>query len=264
MMNTVPAANILAMAVSLVLSVGLPVALFIVLKVKTKAKVTDLLLGAVTFVLFAMVLEQLLHTVMYGVFGEKLTGNRWLYAIYGGIAAAVFEECGRLVTMKFFLKKRLNRETALMYGVGHGGIEALLIGGLACISNLATVALINGGGLEATLAGLDETAQASFMTTVSQLCTLPPYMFLMVGMERVTAVVLQIALSYLVYLAVRYHRWGFFAAAMGIHFAVDAVTVILSSCLPIPALEAILMAAVAVIAFLSARLYREEAAEAQI
>ena len=60
MMNTVPAANILAMAVSLVLSVGLPVALFIVLKVKTKAKVTDLLLGAVTFVLFAMVLEQLL------------------------------------------------------------------------------------------------------------------------------------------------------------------------------------------------------------
>ena len=251
MMNTVPAANILAMAVSLVLSVGLPVALFIVLKVKTKAKVTDLLLGAVTFVLFAMVLEQLLHTVMYGVFGEKLTGSRWLYAIYGGIAAAVFEECGRLVTMKFFLKKRLNRETALM------------IGGLACISNLATAALINGGGLEATLAGLDETAQASFMTTVSQLCTLPPYMFLMVGMERVTAVVLQIALSYLVYLAVRYHRWGFFAAAMGIHFAVDAVTVILSSCLPIPALEAILMAAVAVIAFLSARLYREEAAEAQ-
>ncbi|MDD5864149.1 MAG: YhfC family glutamic-type intramembrane protease [Firmicutes bacterium] len=262
-MNTVSTASILGMAVSLILCIGLPVALYIVLKVKTKAKFNDMLLGAVSFILFALVLEQILHSVILGTFGEKLTGNLWLYALYGGAAAAVFEECGRLITMKVFFKKHLEKENALMYGVGHGGIEAVLVGGYTCIANLATVAIINGGTLEAALAGLDEAARASSLATISQLWTLPSYIFFMTGIERVIAVVLQIALSYLVYRAVRYHRWGFFAAAMGIHFAVDAATKAASSFLPIPALEAILAVVVALIAFATVRLYRNEAAQAK-
>ena len=262
-MNTVSTASILGMAVSLILSVGLPIALYIVLKVKTKAKFTDMLLGAVTFILFALFLEQILHIIMRSIFGEKLTGNLWLYALYGGAAAAVFEECGRLVAMKVFLRNRLEKENALMYGLGHGGIEAVLVGGFTCLSNLATVALINGGTLETALAGLDEAARASSMATISQLWTLPSYIFYMTGIERVTAAVLQLSLSYLMYRAVRYHRWGFFAAAMGIHFAVDAATVILSKYLPIPALEAILAVAVVLVAFSAARLYRGETAQAE-
>ena len=262
-MNTVSTASIFGMAISLILCVGVPTALYIILKVKTKAKFTDMLLGAVTFILFALFLEQILHMLVLNTLGEKLTGNLWLYVLYGGAAAAVFEECGRLVAMKVFLKNRLVKENALMYGVGHGGIEAVLVGGYGCIANLATVALINGGTLETALAGLDEAARASSMATISQLWTLPSYIFYMTGIERVIAVVLQISLSYLVYRAVRYHRWGFFAAAMGIHFAVDAVTVILSKYLPIPALEAILAVAVALIAFAAARLYRGETAQAE-
>ena len=177
-MNTVSSASITGMVVSLILCVAAPVALCVLLKRKTGAKLSDMLLGAVTFVIFAMFLEQMLHLAMSAVFGEKLTGNLWLSALYGGAAAAVFEEFGRLVAMKYFLGSQLEKENALMYGVGHGGVEALFVGGLTCVSNLATVSMVNGGKLESALAGLDETARATSMATVSQLWTLPAYLFL--------------------------------------------------------------------------------------
>ena len=272
-MNTVSSASITGMVVSLILCVAAPVALCILLKRKTGAKLSDMLLGAVTFVIFAMFLEQILHLAMRAVFGEKLTGNLWLACVvllagwvlgpmYGGAAAAVFEEFGRLVAMKYFLGSQLEKENALMYGVGHGGVEALFVGGLTCVSNLATVSMVNGGKLESALAGLDEAARATSLETISQLWTLPAYLFYMVGVERLIAFALQICLSYLVYRAVRYHRRGFFLAAMGIHFAVDALAMLLKDAVPIPALEAILAVIVIVTAVFTVRLYRRETEKA--
>ena len=84
----------------------------------------------------------------------------------------------------------------------------------------------------------------------------------MVGVERLIAFALQICLSYLVYRAVRYHRRGFFLAAMGIHFAVDALAALLKDAVPIPALEAILAVIVIVTAVFTIRLYRAEAENA--
>lgn len=257
-MNTVSTVSVAGMAVSLILSLGFPVVLCILLKRRTDAKLTDMLLGAVTFVLSALVLEQLLHLAVNALFGEALAGNLWLYALYGGAAAAVFEECGRLAAMKCFLKKRLTKQSALMYGVGHGGIEAVLIGGVSCISNLATAITINSGALETMLAGLDEVARASTTAAISQLWTLPAYTFWMVGIERLLALALQLCLSYLVYRAVRYRRRGFFAAALGIHFAVDAGVVILSGFFPTLAVGAFLAAAVTAVAFFTVRAYRAE------
>ena len=257
-MNTVPSASITGMIVSLLLCVGTPVAICILLKRRTGAKLSDMLLGAVVFVIFAMFLEQMLHLAMNALFGVKLTGNLWLSALYGGAAAAVFEEFGRLVAMKYFLGSQLKKENALMYGVGHGGVEALFIGGLTCVSNLATVSMINSGNLESALAGLDEAARATSMATISQLWTLPSYLFYMAGVERLIALTLQICLSYLVYRAVRYHRRSFFLAAMGIHFAVDALGGLLKDAVPVPALEAILAAIVIVTAIFTVRLYRAE------
>ena len=86
-MNTVSSASITGMVVSLILCVAAPVALCILLKRKTAAKLSDMFLGVVIFILFARFLEQLLHMAMLSAFGERLTGNLWLSALYGGAAA---------------------------------------------------------------------------------------------------------------------------------------------------------------------------------
>ena len=100
----IPAASVAGMIFSLILSFALPIGLLVFLRRRTGVKVTVFLIGGATFFLFAMVLEQLLHTVVLSAAGEALTANIWLYALYGGLAAGLFEETGRYVAMKFFLK----------------------------------------------------------------------------------------------------------------------------------------------------------------
>ncbi len=254
----ISAASIAAMCVTLVICIGVPLGLCIFWKIKTKAKLSAFLIGCGTFFLFALVLEQILHIAVLTAAGESLTGNIWLYAIYGGLAAGIFEETGRFLAMRFCMSKSLNRQNAIMYGIGHGGIEAVLITGMAYISNLVMVFMINGGGLEAILAALDDNTAATVYAQISQLWELAPGIFLMAGVERISAITLHIALSWLVYRAVKYKKPVFFVLAVGIHFLVDAGTILLVQAVPVAVLEGILLVFVAMLIVCVIRGYRHE------
>lgn len=257
--QTISAASIAAMLVTLMICLGLPVGLCIFWKLKSKAKLSAFFIGCGTFFLFALVLEQILHTVVFLILGrERLTGNIWLYAVYGGLAAGIFEETGRFLAMRFCMSKSLNRQNAIMYGIGHGGIEAILITGMTYISNLVMAIMINGGGLDAMLAVLDESTADATYAQLSQLWELAPGAFLMAGVERISAITLHIALSWLVYRAVQEKKPGFYALAVGIHFLVDAGTILLIQVIPVEALEGILLAFVAVLIIFVIRNYRRE------
>lgn len=258
-MGTVPASSIAVMAVSLAVCVGLPVGLCIYMKKVGSASLKSFFLGCGIFVIFALVLEQILHFIVGTVSGTFFSEHFIAYAVYGGLAAGLFEETGRYVAMKFFMKGRLAKQEAIMYGVGHGGIEAILLGGMACLSNLLTSVVINSGILEKMLPAGDARAQAA----ISQLTGLPAWQFLLVGMERCSAVVLHIVLSYLVYLGVKNKKIQFYILAVLVHFLMDAGLVFAAKYIPVLALELGLMAVVLVLAaFVYAGYSREEAGNA--
>lgn len=245
--GTVSGASMAGMVISLLLSVGLPIFLCIFIYKKTKAWMPAFFIGCGIFVGFAMILEQICHTIVLTVTGSIIRDNIWLYAIYGGLAAALFEETGRLIAMKFCLKKHLTRENALMYGAGHGGIEAFLILGLSSMSNLLTAAMINGGLMEKTMSVLEPAQQELSYNQLSVLWTTPAYQFFLAPVERISAIALQIALSILVFSAVKTGKKLHLAAAFGLHFAVDFLTVVCASAIPTWALELGLLVIVAVI-----------------
>ena len=103
---------------------------------KYNVKVRTILIGTGVFVLFALVLETILHqVVLKGAIGPTITGNVWYYALYGGLAAGIFEETGRFLAMKFLLKDEpQGARTAVAYVIGHGGIEMLIIFGVSMVS----------------------------------------------------------------------------------------------------------------------------------
>lgn len=243
-MGTVSGLSIAAMAVSLAVCVGLPVGLCIYMKRVGKASLKSFFLGCGIFVVFALVLEQILHLIVRAVSGTFFSEHLIAYAVYGGLAAGLFEETGRYVAMKFFMKGHLSRQEAIMYGVGHGGIEAILLGGMACFSNLLTSIMINSGSLEKLL----PTGDAGVQAVLSQLTGLPAWQFLLAGMERCSAVILHIVLSYLVYLGVKNHKIQFYILAVMVHFLVDAGVVLAANYIPVLALELGLLAVVLVMA----------------
>ena len=195
-LNTISGLAIAGVICSVVLSMGVPIALFIAGRVKLKARISSLFIGAGTYLLFAMLLEQLLHVLVIQFCGLNAQSRPWLYYVYAALAAAVFEETGRLIAMKFWMKKWL--ENALMYGI-HGGVEAILLGGLSGISNLVSMLMINSGAMQNTLVVLPAE---SANQTVSQLSAYGQHRH-HCKIERISAIILHIGLSLLIYRAVK-------------------------------------------------------------
>ena len=211
-MGQVSAAAILFMAVSIVLSILLPVGAVIWLAVKKKLSLKAVLWGALLFPVFALGLEgQGLHRLVFGAF-PGLPTHPYLFGLYGGLAAGVFEETARLIGFRWLIRVKPDESpyTGISYGLGHGGIEAILLGGTASISNLVFSLMINSGSVPA---GLESSVQ--------QLLGLQPYIFLFTGVERVFAVVLQISLSMIVLKAVTERKYWYYALAILIHAAID-------------------------------------------
>lgn len=261
MMNyQVPTTTILAMIFTLLISMAVPLFACVWAKKRFKEAVSlnSLVIGAAAFFIFAMVLERVLHSVVFVLAGTVIQENIWLYAIYGGLAAGVFEETGRFVAMKFFMKRNLSRENSLMYGIGHGGIESIMLVGMTYVSNLVVAFTINGGGLTKVLATMDEATKEATIQGLAPLWEMPAIQFAAAGVERVCAFALQIALSYLVYTAVRYGKKQFYLLAILLHAAVNAIAVLLVQVLPVLAVEAVLIVMVALIAVFVRKMYQKE------
>lgn len=197
-----------------------------------KASLKSVLTGAGVFVVFALILESIVHQiVLKGPHGPAIIGNTYYYALYGGLMAGLFEETGRFLSMKLILKKESPAaKTGIAYGIGHGGIELLLLFGATMVSNLAISALINAGNLDMVLAGVPEANRAQVQTQLEGLQTLTVTTLLYGLWERVSAIILQVGLSIIVWTAVRKGgKWlWLFPAAILLHALVDALAVIIS------------------------------------
>ncbi len=202
---SVSGAAIGLMFLSAALAILVPVALLIFVMVKYKAKIVPCLVGAGAFVLFALVLEQILHAMVLRPATDgtiALMARPALYVLYGTLAAGVFEETARFIAFHLLKKRYTGAQNAVSYGIGHGGIESIILAGLPIISNIANALLINSGAMEGVLAALPEQTRATAEAGVQALVSAPAYMFAFGGIERLLAIAAQIALSVVVYYAV--------------------------------------------------------------
>ena len=234
------------MAANAFLGIAVPVCLAVYLVRKHRAKLSSILIGAGTFILFALVLESILHQlVLKGPHGSDILGNTLLYALYGGLAAGVFEETGRFLSMKFLMKKEPSKPLpGIAYGVGHGGAEMLIIFGITMINNLVISALINSGQADAIFAKVPEEAAGQLQAQLDQLQTLGAGTLLIGLWERFSALILHLGLSMLVWVAVRKGgKWlWLFPAAIVLHAIVDAGAALLQKSAGMITLELIVMA----------------------
>lgn len=254
-MYQVSSFSITFMMVSMITCIFAPIILCTYYK-KKGASIKSFIIGALTFIIFALILEQIVHVIVMNAWGDIFTNPKylWVKAIYGGMAAAAFEEMGRYLAMKFVMKKKLNKKEALMYGAGHGGIEAFIIGGLAGISNLATAISVNTGGLDEAI----QAGEQAIISVVEEMVALAPYQFLLMGIERLSAMTLHICLSYLVYLAVKNRKIEYLSMALVVHFLVDAGTILLAEVIPVAVIELVLIVVDLVFVYWINKLYHQE------
>ena len=193
--------TIIFMAVSALISIGLPVAFFVYIFRKHKAKFLPMLAGIAGFVIFALVLESLLHMVVFGNF-PVLTEKPFLYILYGIFAAGIFEETARFISFSILKKKFKGVVTGLSYGIGHGGIEAIIIVGIAMINGIISSIVYNAGNLESLTANLDPEQLVQLYNQLGSFIVSPSYLFIIGGIERIFAMSIHLSLSVVVFYSV--------------------------------------------------------------
>ena len=216
--------------INMILGVLIPTVLLVYFKKKYKTSIKCFWVGCAEMFLFAMVLEQIVHSLVLGSSaGKVIQENIWLYALYGSLMAGLFEETGRLLAMRYVLKNEHgNAHNALMYGAGHGGIELFMVLFMGMINNLIYSVMINLGQTQTLLAPLDEASRGTLQTAFDALIRTPSWHFGLSPVERLAAITAQIGLSVIVWCAAtdKKVKGYLFILAILLHAILDGVAVL--------------------------------------
>lgn len=260
---TVPTSAIAGLLTEGILVIAIPVILLIVWKKKTKASLKPAVAGMIIFPLFGILLKAIPGYFLLmadNPVSRVLNSNIWLYSIIGGgLLAGIFEEGGRFVAFKFFLKKYRSNKDAISYGIGHGGFESAYMG-LAAFNYVILALTVNAAGMGVLTAGLDEANTAAVTAQIQSIAATPFYVPAVLGVvERISAIVFHISMSVLDLAAAREKKYlPLFPLAILLHTLMNSMTgFVLAGMISTIALECMLAAYSAVMAFFAYRLYKK-------
>jgi uncharacterized membrane protein YhfC len=214
-------------ALNALLMIALPLALGVFLARRAGTSWGLFGAGAVTFVA-----SQALHIpfnafiLNAGIKSLGWAGASGGWALVGvsvvlGLSAGLFEESARYATYRLWVKGARRWVDGLMLGAGHGGIEAILLGGLTTWALVQAYAL-RGADLSAVLPA-DQVAAAT--AQLAAYWGAPWHAALLGAVERLFALCMHLSLSVLVLQVFVRPKWFWFPLAVAWHATIDAVAV---------------------------------------
>jgi uncharacterized membrane protein YhfC len=213
-----------------ILMIGIPLILGLILARKLKVDMGLFGIGAITFIasqVFHIPFNQwLLIPFMEWLNLHPASGSLDL-AIAGlcfGLSAGVFEETARYLVYRWRLTQNRTWEEGLMFGAGHGGIEAIIFGLLALwgFLQLVTFRDLSPETLTAVLSPEKAELIQSYLVTY---WSAPWYYNLLGAVERAAAISIHLSATLLILQAYIRKNIGWYILAVLWHTLVDAFAV---------------------------------------
>jgi uncharacterized membrane protein YhfC len=153
----------------------------------------------------------------------------WIWLFILALTAGLFEEVGRYFGYRIFMgKEEKTWSKGVMYGIGHGGLESIVLVGLLSAVSLVNILVIQSLDITKLPAAQQTALHDQFATLAAQ----PGWLPLLGGYERLCAIAFHIAMSIVVLQAFRrgHIRWLWYA--VGLHFLFDFGAVAIATGLP--------------------------------
>lgn len=184
---------------------------------RTRAPLAALGAGALVFFLSQVVLRLPWQIPL----GQWVQGHsQWLipFLLFSSLTAGLFEETGRWAGYKYLLRRERSRRVGVMFGLGHGALEAILLAGLPLAGLLVSWVLAAQGRIPAGIA-LEGVRQ--------QVAALDGWKIQLAALERASAIAVHVGLALIV--LQMWQRGGiqWLILAITLHFAVNAAAAIL-------------------------------------
>jgi uncharacterized membrane protein YhfC len=219
---------IVFMIISLAICVLLPVILTVYFYKKYKISMSIVLIGALVFI----VSQIAIRIPLLAMLGKQqwyidMSGNIYVIALFLGLSAGLFEEVGRYIAIRLFMKKTMNWKNGVALGIGFGGIEAIALVGLTILNYIVMSFMINSGVFESMITAKLPPGVANQIRSL--LIGSPSVNFLAGGFERIMTMSIQIAFSVMVLYSVKFRKPLYLLCAILLHALVDSPLVILGS-----------------------------------
>ena len=228
--GTVSTSSMLLILLTAILGIAIPLIAAIIWCKKKHEPFTTVLIGAATFLLFAIVIEKPLQALVISLdspVSQFVNARPILWGIIVGLFPGVFEETGRFVAFKTVLRKRTQRETGLTHGIGHGGFEAMFILGITYIEYFVFAVMLNTGSffeqmIEPVKDSLSTDVMKQITDIVEQITTFSAAAMGVALLDRLIAVLYHIGASIMVFYAVKdKKKWWLYPLSILIHTVID-------------------------------------------
>lgn len=177
--------------------------------------------GALIFFLFQLISRVPLVNILGQALGSQLRSSQaltwiWLFAL--ALTAGMFEEVGRYIGYRWLMRREEKTwKKAVMYGLGHGGLESIvLVGGMGVLSLITLLGLANAA--PGSLSAAQQTQAAQAIATVN---AQPVWIPLLGAWERLWTIPVHVALSVIVLQVFRRGKINWLWLAILAHFLVD-------------------------------------------
>jgi uncharacterized membrane protein YhfC len=199
--------------------------------------------GALIFFLFQIISRVPLIQVAQGLLAPQLqssAGLRFAWLTLAALTAGLFEEVGRYVGYRWLMKREEKTwSKAIMYGLGHGGIESmLLVAGLTALTLIQLLALAR---TDLSTLPITEQQRAQIAQQLAAASAQPAWLSLAGAWERVWSIAFHVAMSVVVLQVFRRGSLGWLWLAIGLHAAVDFVVAGLPMLVPLGGLAKVLV-----------------------
>ena len=199
--------SVVSIIFTLIVSLILPLAFLVIYALRNKKQGiwSAWLLGALGFFVSQMLIRIPILTALSRSAGfiAFVQTHPLIYGLALAFTAGLFEVAGRYA-VACILKKNLTYRRALAAGLGHGGIEAIILTGLLYAQNLVYLVMLQTGTLDALIA---QTTDATALLTIKDgLMNTSWVRFLLAGFERLLAMTCHAAMSMLVCYGVHRNR----------------------------------------------------------
>lgn len=215
------AANIIAIAFVILY----PLVLAVIAHRRLKVSWKYFAYGALIFFVFQLITRVPAVLAIQAAITPRLEASpallyTWLAILV--LTAGLFEEVGRYVAFRWLMRREEKTwNKAVMYGLGHGGLESIvLVGGLAILT-LVNILVLSSIGLSS----IPAAQRAQVAQQLAAIGAQPAWFPLLAAWERLWTIPVQVALSVLVLQVFRRNNIGWLWLAILAHAIVDGVSV---------------------------------------
>ncbi len=209
-----------------VLMFAMPIALGVFLARRFRLGWGLFFVGMVTFIL-SQVVHIPLNLVLQRLGVFTAVPAPWqlpVSAVLLGLSAGLCEEIARYLVLRFWRRDARSWRAALVFGAGHGGVEAILVGVVTAVAFVQITALAN---TDLNTLGLNPEQLAALRAQLTLYQTAPWPAALLGALERLFALCVHLGLTVMVMQAFTRGRLWWLAAAIAWHALVNGVTVYL-------------------------------------